>query len=64
MHLSSEISIGNLLTAAGMIAALWTFHKANVKRVNHMEFKVNLMWKRFAHKFELPENLDDDEYKN
>lgn len=61
MSFSTNIDLGNILTLGGMIITLYTFHKANLKRINGMEFKVGLMWKRFAKRFDLPEELEEDQ---
>jgi len=54
----THIDLGNVLTLVGMVITLYTFHVANVKRIHGLEFKVGLMWKHFAHKFELEEDID------
>lgn len=51
--------MGNILTIVTIIASLWGFHQANVKRIHAIEFKVGLMWKHFANRFNLPEELQD-----
>lgn len=50
---------GNVLTLLGMVASLYIFHMTNVKRFTRMEFKVNLMWRRFAKRFNMSPDLED-----
>lgn len=54
-----NVDAGDLLTLAGMIGTLYTFHRSNIKRVAGIEFRVGLMWKHFAKRFDLPENLEE-----
>lgn len=56
-HFSLEINVGNILSMTVFIFTLWHFHQSNVKRLHRIEFRVALMWKQFAHKFDLPENI-------
>lgn len=51
---------GNVLTLAGMVISLYFFHMTNVKRFTKMEFKVNLMWRRFAKRFNMDANLPEE----
>ena len=60
MNFTPNVDLGNILTVLSLMFGLWQFHKANIKRIHRVEFKVNLMWKRFAHQFQLPESLEDD----
>jgi hypothetical protein len=61
MHFTTDINLGNLVTVVAFIFTLYQFHQSNVKRLHRIEFKVALMWKHFAHKFDLPEELADSE---
>jgi hypothetical protein len=57
--LNWNIDAGDLLTLGGMLITLYTMHKSNIKRIAGMEFRVGLMWKHFARRFDLPENLEE-----
>lgn len=57
------ITNGDLLTMAGFIGTLLAFHRSNLRKVNAIEFKVGLMWKHFARRFDLPEDLEAEEGK-
>ncbi len=59
MNFSYNIDLGNILTLVGMLVSLYSFHKSNVKKIAGIEFRVGLMWKHFAKRFDLPEDLED-----
>jgi hypothetical protein len=42
------INLGNIVSVVAFMLTLWGFHKANVKRIYQIDFRVNLMWKHFA----------------
>lgn len=56
---STDIDLGNILTLLGMIVTLYQFHKSNIKKIAGIEFRVGLMWKHFAKRFDLPEDLEE-----
>lgn len=58
MALSPVIDLGNVLTTITLLVSLWIYNRQNTKRYNQLEFKVNMMWKHFASKFDLPEKLE------
>lgn len=54
------IDLGNILTIVALLGSLWTFHRQNTRRLHQIEFRVNLMWKAFAHRFHIAEKLVDE----
>lgn len=61
MTFDPHIDLGNILTLVTMLATFWKFHQTNVVKINRIELQVGLMWKRFAKKFDLPEDLEEKE---
>lgn len=55
-----HLDFGNIATLLGVLLTMYMFHVSNVKRITKMEFKVNLMWRRFAHRFNMSANLEED----
>lgn len=60
MSVDPTVDLGNILTIVAMLASLWTFHRQNTRRIHQIEFRVNLMWKAFAHRFNITEKLTDE----
>lgn len=54
-----HVDLGNIVTFLGMLASLYLFHMNNVKRFTKLEFKVSLMWRRFAQRFNMSPDLRD-----
>lgn len=63
MSFDNHVDLGNILTLAGFIVTMYMFHKQNVKRLYRIDFKVGLMWREFANRFNLDEKLGDDDEK-
>lgn len=53
------ISLGDLLTTASFVITMLSLHRQNLRRVISIEYRVGLMWKHFAKRFDLPEDLDE-----
>lgn len=52
------ITLGDILTMMTFIVTMYTLHKQNLRRVAGIEFRVSLMWKHFAKRFALPEDVE------
>lgn len=59
MNFDATIGLGEVIAIVTILGSLWKFHRQNTKRIYQIEFKVGLMWKHFAHRFNLPEKLED-----
>lgn len=53
------ITLGDLLSIASFLLTMSILHRQNLRRVISIEYRVGLMWKHFAKRFDLPEDLDD-----
>jgi len=47
MHFDTNISVGNILTALVLFAGFWHAHSQNIKRLERIEAKVDLMFHWF-----------------
>lgn len=51
---SFNVDLGDVLT----IVTLLGMQRQSLRRVAAIEFKVGLMWKRFAQRFDLPQDIE------
>lgn len=58
MTFDTSISLGNIVTIVSFIITITTLHRQNINRIANMDFKVALMWKQFAKKFDLPDDIE------